>query len=205
MVDVVGERLIGSDIGLLFFRGRLKEFMRLAQRARHGGDGASALAELSLVAGQLRDAFEGVDLIADRFLQALREQQPLLGGRQRRFRFDGRARLVGGSSNQRIGSGFAQCADELTARFLGAPAAPAVPVDNPVEAGVRHAQHVRDVVDRRQSLFVESPRLFQHVRRDFPFGHDLLPNKKRAGKYRRVRMCVAVPPAVAGPRQAAKK
>lgn len=114
------------DIGLLFFRRRLNEFMRLAQRARYGGDGAGALAEMCLLADHPRDALDGVDLLGDRFLQALREEKPLLRCRQRRFRIDRRAWLVGRLCNERVGSGLAQRADELTARLLRAPPAPTV-------------------------------------------------------------------------------
>lgn len=150
--------------------------MRLAQRARYGGDGAGALAEMCLLADHPRDAFDGIDLLGDRFLQALREEEPLLRCRQRRVRFDRRAWLVGRRRNERVGPGLAQCAHELTARLLGAPPAPTVAMDDPVEAGVRHAQHVGDVVDRCQGLFVKPLGLGQDVRWNIFFGdHDALP------------------------------
>lgn len=58
------------DIALVFFVGRLQQFVRLAQRARHGGDDASAVAQFGLCGDQLVDVVDGIQLAADGLAQA---------------------------------------------------------------------------------------------------------------------------------------
>jgi hypothetical protein len=95
LLDIVGEGFVVGDIGLLFFLWGLKQFVRLAQRARYGGKPPRAFTELLLRADQPGHVLDRVDLIANGFLQALRKHEPLLGRRGRRLRLDRRARLLG--------------------------------------------------------------------------------------------------------------
>lgn len=166
------------DIALLFFIGRLQQFVRLAQRARHGGKSPRAFAELLLRADQPGHMFDRVDLIADRFLEPVRQHEPLLGRCGRRLRLGQRTRLIGGFG-RRCDQGRravpAQGPHEMSGRDLGTPAAPALAAGYSIEVRCRYAHHQGDVVDRRQPLLVKPLCLGQHFRRYPGRDHVVLP------------------------------
>lgn len=153
---------------------------------------AGAVFCFGLVAGRhhFHDALDGFHSLLDDFVHLSGDRQALLRTDERDVEIDLGARLVGGRQQRRGASG-ADGAGKLEGADLGAPSAPSAFIHPFVEIGPRQPEHPGNVVDRRQCLFVKPPGFSQKFRRDFSFcDQDPLPIKKRAGKIRRVAICV---------------